>query len=65
MSVVRAPQISAALEAYGAVQVAKLIEVLQIQAVTAQHEAGNGAQPMKVERSTSNRLCPCLCMVSR
>ena len=33
--------------------------------VTIQPEAGIGAWPMKVKRNTSNRLCPCLCMVSR
>ncbi len=33
--------------------------------VTVQPEAGIGACPMKVKRNTSNRLCPCLCMVSR
>ena len=33
--------------------------------VTIQTETGDGGHPMKVCRSTSNRLCPCLCMVSR
>ena len=33
--------------------------------VTIQPEAGDGWHPMKARRKTSNRLCPCLCMVSR
>ena len=28
-------------------------------------DSGEGGQPMKVCRNTSNILCPCLCMVSR
>ena len=33
--------------------------------VSIQPESGEGGRPMKVWRSTSNILCPCLCMVSR
>jgi len=33
--------------------------------VSNQPESGEGGRPMKVWRSTSNILCPCLCMVSR